>query len=499
MSNLDRLAETLDRWVASSPVSITETPTRLRVNQLDGVQALELVAMIDRIGWVGCEISDRGGEIPRDLLTTAATGVSVEVDKPDAPDGVERILTRTAFAAALARDSLASRLWVHGLPGAVSTLTARISPWEDPTAEVPTEAPADPRRVVRFFKPPTGAQRDLGRWLLREPDAGLPDGEVFAVWRTQAAVALSGALANEVDTDGVLLFRGPPVSRFRPEASADLTSADFTNLQIAAAWVYQNARELENRHGLMAAEITRNASRDGDLRDLGDVTRPAYEGARIAYNFGVNQQSKDTLKALSDLRKAVMDETAKLSETTRSLATAVSSAVFGAIGLVVARLTLAPNNRLVPVAAVIVGLVLAAYVATVIASGLHYLALQRDLRREWRPRLYKFLIDADYEALITQPVARAERGYILAAWAGGVLTLLLVVATLVIVLTPLPSTPATVATTPPAPSTQTSPFNARPSNAPVVSSGDTGRSANAAGAPSREAQAPRTGPTVPGH
>ncbi len=93
--------------------------------------------------------------------------------------------------------------------------------------------------------------------------------------------------------------------------------------------------------------------------------------------------------------------------------------MFGAIGLVAARLTLAPNNKFVPVAAVLVGLVLAAYVGAVIASGMHYLDLQRRLRTEWRPRLYSFLTQTEYDKLVTDPVARAESGYVAAAWSGG--------------------------------------------------------------------------------
>lgn len=442
MSDLDTLADTLDEWVASTEVSVTETNTRLRVNQLSGAQALQLVELIDRIGWPGREVSDRGGDIPRHLLTDAAMGVTLTVDKPAAPPEVEFILTRTAFSAALARDNLPARLWVHGLPSAFSTSAIRISPWGDAVVDAPIPAPSDPRRVVRFLKPPTVAQRDLGRWMLRDLDAKPPSGKVFEVWCRQAAAAVSCGLANEIDVDGVLLFRGPPVSRFRAEQRADLEPAAFEALQRAAAWVYGSPRELENRQGLLAAEVARSALRDGDLCDLADVSGPALEGARIAYGFGVAQQSKDTLKALSDLRKAVMDETAKLGEATRALATAVSGALFGAIGLVVARLTLAPSNKLVPMAAVIIAIVLAAYVGAVIASGLHYLRLQRRLRTEWRPRLYNFLTQPDYKALVTDPVAEAERGYIGAAWIGGGLTALLVVAAVVIVLTPLPPGPA---------------------------------------------------------
>jgi hypothetical protein len=449
MSDVDTLAETLDRWSGSSSFSVTETNARLIVNQLDGGQARELADLIDRTGWAGLEVSDRGGEIARDLLTVAATGVSVAVNKPVSPDGVEFVLTNAAFAAALTRESIPSRFWVRRMSQAFSTIGVRFSPWGDETIDPITDRLPDPQKVVRFLTPITPASRDLNRWILRDPDAALPaEDSAFALWRTQAVHAVATAAANEVGPDGILAFRGPPISRFRPLAAESVEMAALRDLQRAATWVYDNPRELENRHGLLAAEVARNALREGSLQDLCDVAGPALEGARIAYGFGVTQQSKDTLKALSDLRKAVMDETSKLSESTRTLATAVSGAVFGAIGLVVARLTLPPNNKFVPMAAMAIALVLAGYVGAVIASGVHYLDLQRRLRTEWRPRLFSFLTPADYDKLVTDPVARAESGYVCAAWIGGILSGILILAAVSIVLTPLPPAPPA----PPAPS-----------------------------------------------
>jgi hypothetical protein len=165
--------------------------------------------------------------------------------------------------------------------------------------------------------------------------------------------------------------------------------------------------------------MARAALRDGDLPALAAVSGPALEGARIAYQFGVTEQSKDTLKALSDLRKAVSDEAAKLSETTRSLGAAVVGAVFGNIALIVARLTLPANAQFVGAAAVLLGLVLTIYVGATIGSGVQFLRIQRDLRRDWKDRLYRFLSTEEYQAMVNRPAERAERSFKIAAWCGG--------------------------------------------------------------------------------
>lgn len=293
---------------------------------------------------------------------------------------------------------------------------------------------------MRFLRPPPTAERDLCRWLLRDPDRPLPrQDSAFETWKGAAVRALAISIANEVDTDGTLLFRGPPVIRFKLDDAAGLQNTTFADLQRATCWAYESPRELENRQGLLASEIARGTLRDGALPALCDGAKRALEGARIAYSFGVTQQSKDTLKALADLRKAVMDETSKLTETMRALAGAVSSAAFGAIGLIVARLTLAPSNELVTAAAVAIGVVLGLYVGSVIISGVHFMRLQRTLRNDWRARLYSFLTEGDYEKLVETPVERAERGYKIAAWAGGIMTTILIGATVVILLTPFPA------------------------------------------------------------
>jgi hypothetical protein len=457
MADLDTLAETLDGWAATNTVSLTETDTHLTVNQLDGAQAATLWDLIERVGWGAPEVSDRSGEIPRDMLTPATRGVTVRVEKPPGPQGVELVLTNTAFAAALDRDFLPGRFWVRRLTKPFSTIGVRFAPWDDQDEDPPLDAPPESRKVVRFLKAPLPGRRDLSRWLMRQPDGPFPDRDTaFGIWKSRAAFAAASAMANEIDTDGTLLFRGPPVSRFRLEGAETPKDEPFAELQRAVIWAYENPRELENRHGLLATEVARSALRDGDLGALCEVAKPALEGARIAYGFGVAQQSKDTLKALTDLRKAVMDETSKLSDTMRSLAGAVSSAAFGSIGLIVARLTLTPANKFVPYAAVAIGVVLGAYVASVIASGFHFMALQKTLRQDWRSRLYSFLTPDDYDKLVSVPVKRAEDGYTRAAWASGFMTALLLCATIVIVLTPPPAPAkedAPAGTSAPAPST----------------------------------------------
>lgn len=425
------LARAIDALADAGRATVTESRTELALYQLDGAGARDVVGRLDAAGFALVRLADEGGDVPPSEIDAAAIGIELVATKPLVRDGVLPLLTAVGFKRALERGSAESIVWAQGLPRPIETSTMLYAPWGMDAEFRPDEEPADPARVVRFLGPgaPSGS---IGRWLLRDPDTDL-SGPSLTVRREMAGEALTEALSQEVERDGRLLFRGPPPTRFRDEGARRVEVGALAGLHRAAAWVYENSRELENRHGLLAAEVARSALRDGDLSDLAGVMDGALEGARIAYGFGVSQQSRDALKTLSDLRKAVSDETGKLSDTTRSLAAAVMTTAVGNVGLIVARLTVVKDAKFVGGGAAAVGIALAVYVGLVVASGWHFLTIQRDLRAGWRERLYRFLGDDEYARMVTSPVERAEKGFLNAAIGSGIVTAVMLVAVLLVV------------------------------------------------------------------
>jgi hypothetical protein len=166
------------------------------------------------------------------------------------------------------------------------------------------------------------------------------------------------------------------------------------------------------------------------------------EGARIALQLGLHKLSLDSLKAMADLRKAVTDETTKLSDATRQLATAVAGALFAGVSIIAARLTMAINGPIVAIAILILGVVICAYVAAVIISGFQFVGIQRELRSQWRERLYRYLPATEYEAMVSRPAAKAEHAFKVAAIISGVLAGLLLLAVIAVTFAPIPLTRA---------------------------------------------------------
>ncbi len=148
--------------------------------------------------------------------------------------------------------------------------------------------------------------------------------------------------------------------------------------------------------------------------------------------MGLADLSRDALRSLADLRKSVTDETAKLSDATRQLAAAVAGAVAIGLGLIATRLITSANPWLI----IGVMVVAAAYVAAVVASGWQFVTLQRRLREDWQPHLYRFLPEPDYERMVTRPAKSAERTFFWGAGLGALAIVVLVLAVLIVSLAP---------------------------------------------------------------
>jgi len=405
-----RLADYLNALAKDSRVAISETKDSLSVYQLTGGEAAAIVELLAPVEWRSIEASDQGGHLPLDGLAQQADGIQVTAQRVPLPPGVEAVLTEQGLERLLSRAPTTDYVWVQGLNTVVDTETVRYAPWGTSDAFVSKPDLIDPAKVVRFLSAPDSNRGHLGRFLLRHPEQPVHV-EAMRAWKLNASKRLLTALAQEVEPEGQLLLRGPPPTRFSLDLPSDIPAKDFAALQSAARWVFENEREAENRHALLSSEIARTALRSGNLSDMAGGLSLSLEGAKIAYGFGLSQQSKDTLRALSDLRKAITDETSKLSDSTRTLCAAVVGAVFGNIGLLIARTTIPANGEYVAAAAFFLGIVLALYVVAVICSGVQYISIQRQLRAQWRQKLYRFLSNDEYAAMVEVPVKRAEKAF----------------------------------------------------------------------------------------
>ena len=428
------LAELLDDLVAKDLASIAESPAHVVASGLSVNSATAVQTLANALGWPAQVFDQESTPWNVGSLDASLEPFRIVIDKPSSPDGVRSVLTDTAFAQWLDEGAPQGRWRVARLSASISTWGVLFEPWDGTDDFVAKNETKSPRSLVREYGPGRLAPSDIRPWLLRSTTGVDRSDSAFLVWADRSAVALAQSMPNEIDSeDKTLKFTGPPRLAL---ASIDKSEGAFRRLGISGfgalqqliAWVFEVEREAEMRHLLAATEIAQSGGSETDaLACLAKFARSALEGARIAYQLSLADVSKESLKLLGDLRKAVIEEVGKLTDQTRQLVAAMTGALAVGIGLLAARLTTpAP-----PLLLTAVMLVVAAHIALAIWAGWRFIKLQNALRSDWQPRLYRFLPSADYERMVTGPVQRAEGAFKRSAWWCSLITTALLVVVIV--------------------------------------------------------------------
>ncbi|MGR6431019.1 hypothetical protein ACU5AY_08885 [Rhizobium sp. PAMB 3174] len=397
--------------------------------------ALELVQSLEILGWSHSIEDGSPAVVTKDQLEIDYEPFRITAEKPVVAEGRDHILTNVGLKDWLARPPASPIVEASRLGVGFETFSVKFATRELPCSFEPEVLSSDPRAVVKESGQVRVVPADVSPWILRPNSQIDLSDAVTKVWANAAARNLAACLANEVEGTKTILLKGPPVTRY--EVVDDMVERmgpdGFQALQSCAHWVFSAPNEMDTRHILLTAELSRSAPGSDDLPSLyRNSGQPALEGARIAFEMGLHKISADTLRALTDLRKAVSDEAARLGDTTRQLAAAVSGAMFGGIALIVARLTMATSNLTVAAGVLLIGVVLAIYVCGTIWTGNQFVSIQRDLRDQWRNRLYRFLPQDEYKRMVNEPARRAERAFCAASWISGILAISLLIAVTVI-------------------------------------------------------------------
>lgn len=295
-----------------------------------------------------------------------------------------------------------------------STFRNRVQLWsEDPVAEYGSSEPLpDPRKFCRDFTSKGAVVADIRAWLLRS--APSQEGQAYIHWRAAAAKNLLAAISNQVslNEDGRLNyhFSGPPACIVN--ASDQETEILWDRLLSSATWVYADGvRDAESRHVLLSHEWARSFRKNG-LREFGDNS---LESARSAYDAFVKVGSKETLKAIADLRKAVVEEAQKVSQRAQDLSGALWKDILIAAAPFV--LKIVPDSAKVDSAWVTTALAFGA--ATFLGYSFsiqvyinkRYFRQQREARKVWRIALDAALSASELEEYGEKPIRKSIDDY----------------------------------------------------------------------------------------
>lgn len=274
-----------------------------------------------------------------------------------------------------------------------------------------------PRKLVRCQSAEFMAPLRIEPWILITPVT--EQSEVITIWKEVAAKMIAKSLPNELYKDEsiqkVVLMGQPP--RRLEFGELQLKESLFQILQEAAAWIYLEGEDVEVKHTFLSSELARAwTSSDSYCIGLEYRLGNAFESARLIYKAHLRSGSKDTLKALADLRKTLNDDVQKLLQQSKDLSGAIWRDVAIAIGILAVRFSVdgVKSNNVNTGFALIFTLVavyiLISYLIT-IATNNKFLRIVNASRNSWRIHLYGFLDEKDYQALADTPLQDADKAY----------------------------------------------------------------------------------------
>ncbi|MBK5342263.1 hypothetical protein JFU48_12830 [Pseudomonas sp. TH49] len=424
------LAELLDGLVAQADALVSEGEEHVVVSNLRAQATLQVLQLCNDLRWENNAVDEEQNATEISNIVEDFEPFKVFIRKPPGSDGDLRILTLSGLIAFLDKGHDATCWRIARLSKPITTQAHHLTDWSTPTSFTRTSETKSPRSIVKAVGISQAVPRDIRPWILTnasELDFTFP---YHLAWSARAFQALIRAIPNEVESSNQsLIFKGPPklvlqTTAVTAESIGRFGALAFIALQEAVAWSYENFRDVEIKHGLLATEIARSGRSDGLVEDyLKDNILTALESAKIAYQMSISDIAKDTLKSLTDLRKAITEDTAKTTDATRQTITAITGAFAVTIGLVAARLSSSINPWLI----LTVLVVALAYVGMIVYSGWSFIKLQRNLRADWQAKLYRFLPAVEYEKMVVVPAGIAESTFRTTAIVGGVAFVLMCV------------------------------------------------------------------------
>ncbi|SEN05304.1 hypothetical protein SAMN02800694_2619 [Luteibacter sp. UNCMF331Sha3.1] len=378
------------------------------ISSLSAALATQMAGLADAAGLSPVILDEANHDVDLADVDDIGGPYRLSLTKP-APDGIPQLLTLKGFDDLLADIGERAIIHVAALAAPFETLATVFVPWDaDAQAAPPLPSPKSPRNLVREYSDVRLAPATIGLWLLRQP-MWLERDPVFRRWATLATRQCLLAIGNELqDSPLSIVFKGPPRGvMLAPDVNANVDETLFTAVQASAQWVYEAPTETEMRHPLLSAEIARFSSVDGKLQADPAIFRPALDGARLAYDLGLSKLSSDTLKMLTDLRKSVLDEATKVSDSSRQLVASVATTLSVGVGLVAAKIGANADGRIVGVVAVIATV----YVFSIVWAGFRALDLQDNIRDQWKSRTYGFISQESYDDLVEYPAKKAAAAY----------------------------------------------------------------------------------------
>lgn len=423
LDEMIELSDLFQRLAGTGDATFSETESICRADQVAGLseedlkRIVQLASMLSRSNLGNLEVyAEISGKVDLDAkFLSAIEGelVSIRLIKQSDQDAAY-FLTQAGFEKALARDQFilgARKIWIAAKFLPFVTQKCIYAPWGTAVNAIDS---------INIFDSPQGLVRDqshrlvpsdVGPWYLTSASEG--ESVIFASWKEQAAKNLAFCLPTEIrsgDNGNQVVMKGARSSFADVDVQPSLAPM-FQVLTDTVRWVYDQRRDTETKFHILNNHLALYWQ-EGDTWPLGlaEVLPNSLASAREAFAFHLQEDSKEAIKSLGDLRKALQDEVSRTQIATRDLLgalwrdTAIAGAAF-------ALRSATANATIVNLIALSAAALLFASLTTTVLSNWRFDILAKNVREQWRKRLYAFMSVAQWSELVARPISKARWVY----------------------------------------------------------------------------------------
>ncbi|OYQ00877.1 hypothetical protein [Pseudomonas mandelii] len=304
-------------------------------------------------------------------------------------------------------------IWVAGEFAPFATFQHAVRPFfADKFLPEIGQKPEKPWKLVRDLTH-SYTPSSISPWLILESPTS--PSVIYEAWSDTAKQNLAFCLPSEIRSEGDVVeavFRG---GRSLPVtvAEVDWGTVDYVSFSDACSWIYATPREAETKFQLLNNHLAINWNL-GSVWPEGSnqILDNSLTGAKEAFAFHLQDQSKEAVKGLGDLRKGLQEEVAKTQAAARDLISAVWRD-FAIAGVVLAlKLPGSPitlDGKVIQSLYIATAVLLALSVFVSGFSSIRFNALADSSRKDWRNKLYSFMSNQDWQKLVETPIRSGRR------------------------------------------------------------------------------------------
>ena len=408
------------QMAATAGVVVSETTSVCRVDEIPAITAADFkrisasastLAQAGRgklsvFGSISGEVDLANGDVSNIENESVSVRLTKNVEAEEA-----YFLTKEGFEVALSNIEFMHsirKIWIAEDFLPFSTKSCVYLPWGSAVEHKHFEDTFDsPQRLVRD-QSHQSAPTDIRPWYLTIP--GDETSGVFAAWKEAAVRNLIFCLPTEIRaSDGTrqVVLKGAR-SVF---ANVDLSQSPFQLFDVvtdAIRWVYDQQRDTETKFHLLNNHLALYWPEGAEWPiGLTGVLDHALASAREAFSFHLQDDSKEAIKSLGDLRKALQEEVTRSQSATRDLLSALwrDTAIAGAAFALRSATT---NSSALNFASLGAAALLFASLLTTVISNWRFDVLAQQVRAQWRQRLYAFMSEKQWSELVTRPISRSR-------------------------------------------------------------------------------------------